>query len=72
MTPNELLAFQQGLISAAVIAAKTHDQPGIATEILIAGGIRTMKKLKECGADDFDIAALGECVTPDAKGCGDE
>ena len=27
MTPNELLAFQQGLISAAVIAAKTHDQP---------------------------------------------
>lgn len=68
MTPSELLAFQQGLISAAVIAAKTHDQPGIATEILIAGGIRTMKKLKECGADDFDLAALSECVTADAKG----
>ena len=27
-----------------------------------------MKKLKECGADDFDIAALGECVTPEATG----
>lgn len=47
-----------GMAIAAGIAVSAYDAPHVAKEILMAGGIDTVAKLRKQGVDDYDIDLL--------------
>lgn len=59
--------FSRGMCIAAAQVKRSHDEPGIAYELLKSAGITTRKACRDLGLEEYDLTPLYSVLKSERK-----